>query len=62
MTGSLNASLGQWLIASGRLPARYSVAQGTRLQRHGRVHVDSDGSDVWVGGSSVTCIDGHVTL
>ena len=62
VTGSLNASLGQWLIGAGHAPARYEVAQGTRLQRSGRVHIASDGRDVWVGGSSVTCIDGHVAL
>lgn len=63
VTGSLNASLAQWLIAEGHLPERYLAAQGQCLGRAGRVHVmrDSDGQ-VWVGGDSVTCIDGQVTL
>ena len=63
VTGSLNASLAQWLIAEGHLPERYIAGQGQALGRDGRVHVmrDSDGQ-VWVGGDSVTCIDGHVTL
>ena len=63
VTGSLNASLAQWLIAEGHLPERYLAAQGQCLGRSGRVHVmrDADGQ-VWVGGDSVTCIDGKVTL
>ena len=63
MTGSLNASLAQWLIAEGRLPARYVAAQGACLGRAGRIELerDSDGQ-VWVGGDSVTCISGTVVL
>jgi PhzF family phenazine biosynthesis protein len=63
VTGSLNASLAQWLIAEGHLPERYVAAQGQCLGRAGRVRVmrDADGQ-VWIGGDSVTCIDGKVTL
>jgi PhzF family phenazine biosynthesis protein len=62
VTGSLNASFAQWLIAEGRLPRRYVVAQGTRLERAGRVHVEQDGDTVWVGGASVSCIRGELSL
>jgi PhzF family phenazine biosynthesis protein len=62
VTGSLNASLGQWLIPTGVLPEHYVVAQGTVLQRAGRVHVQRVGDDVWVGGDTVTCIAGEVQL
>ncbi|VTU36128.1 PhzF family phenazine biosynthesis protein [Variovorax sp. RA8] len=63
VTGSLNASLAQWLIADGYLPERYLAAQGQCLGRSGRVHVMRDGEgQVWVGGDSVTCIDGKLTL
>ncbi|WP_280153665.1 PhzF family phenazine biosynthesis protein [Piscinibacter sp. XHJ-5] len=62
VTGSLNASFAQWLIAEGHLPRRYVAAQGTRLERDGRVHVDSDGDTVWVGGASVSCIRGELSL
>jgi len=62
VTGSLNAALGQWLIPEGRLPARYRVAQGTRLQRAGRVQVTAENGAVWVSGESVTCVDGSVLL
>jgi PhzF family phenazine biosynthesis protein len=63
VTGSLNASLGQWLLASGRVAAPYVASQGTVMGRRGRVHVtqDADGQ-VWVGGGTVTCITGTVTL
>jgi PhzF family phenazine biosynthesis protein len=63
VTGSLNASLAQWLMAEGHAPAAYVAAQGACLQRAGRVHLlrDADGQ-VWVGGRSVTCIAGTVIL
>ena len=63
VTGSLNAALAQWLIGAGLAPAKYVAAQGTVMQREGRVHIerDADGT-VWVGGASVTCINGVVAL
>jgi PhzF family phenazine biosynthesis protein len=63
VTGGLNASLAQWLIEDGYLPATYIAAQGLCLDRAGRVHIERDArGQVWVGGSVVTCIDGMVTL
>lgn len=62
VTGSLNAALAQWLIGAGLAPASYIAAQGTALARAGRAHVLQDGADIWIGGSSVTCINGEVTL
>jgi PhzF family phenazine biosynthesis protein len=62
VTGSLNASLAQWLIDEALAPARYVVAQGTRLGRSGRVHIESLGGQRWVGGSSVVCVEGSVML
>ena len=41
---------------------RYVAAQGTRLGRAGRVHVEQRDGKVWVGGDSVTCIEGSVSL
>jgi len=63
VTGSLNASLAQWLIAEGLAPRHYLVAQGECLGRAGRVHIaqDDDGQ-VWVGGQAVTCIHGTALL
>jgi PhzF family phenazine biosynthesis protein len=63
VTGSLNAALAQWLIGAGLAPERYVAAQGTAMAREGRVHIERDASGtIWVGGASVTCIDGRVTL
>ena len=55
-------SLAQWLIGAGLAPARYVASQGTALGRAGRVHVEQDGADIWVGGHTVTCISGTVRL
>jgi len=63
VTGSLNAALGQWLIGAGLAPTHYVARQGTALGRAGRVHVQQDAQgQVWVGGESVVCIKGQVTL
>ena len=62
VTGSLNAALAQWLIGAGLAPARYIASQGTALRRAGRVHVQQDGADIWVGGHTATCISGTVRL
>lgn len=63
VTGSLNAALAQWLIGAGLAPERYIASQGTALGRAGRVHVERDAAgEIWVGGASVTCIDGQVRL
>jgi len=62
VTGSLNASLAQWLIESGAAPEAYVAAQGTCLQRAGRVHIVREAGTVWVGGASVSCVRGELTL
>jgi PhzF family phenazine biosynthesis protein len=62
VTGSLNASLAQWLIGAGLAPTSYVAGQGAVLQRDGRVHIVQDGNDIWVGGDVVACIAGDVDL
>ena len=63
VTGSLNASLAQWLLADGHLAGDYLAAQGACLQRAGRIRIARDGAGaVWVGGDAVTCISGQVSL
>jgi PhzF family phenazine biosynthesis protein len=62
VTGSLNAALAQWLIGDGLAPPTYVASQGTALGRAGRVHVQQQGDDIWIGGHSVTVIDGSVAL
>lgn len=63
VTGSLNASLGEWLLRIGRATSPYVASQGAALGRSGRVHIsrDDDGT-IWVVGGTVTCISGSVDL
>ena len=63
MTGSLNASLGQWLTTAGHATAPYTASQGAARGRDGRIYVerDADGT-IWVGGDTVTCVQGTVDL
>ncbi|SAK59871.1 PhzF family phenazine biosynthesis protein [Caballeronia ptereochthonis] len=63
VTGSANAALATLLSAQGRRPgASFTVRQGTALGRDGRVSItyddDASGAPVWIGGRSVTIIDG----
>jgi PhzF family phenazine biosynthesis protein len=63
VTGSLNASLAQWLLATGRAKAPYVARQGTALGRSGEVRITTgDDGQVWVGGSTVTRVFGTVEL
>jgi PhzF family phenazine biosynthesis protein len=61
VTGSLNAGIAQWL-AGDRLPASYVSSQGTVLGRRGRVHVETEGDTIWVGGDALTTVTGQVAL
>lgn len=63
VTGSLNASLAQWLLGAGLATAPYVASQGTVLGRLGRVHIsrDADGT-IWVAGGTITCVTGQVEL
>lgn len=62
VTGSLNAGLASWLIPSGLAKSRYVVSQGSVLGRAGRVFIDQDGDDIWVGGDVSRCIEGQISL
>ena len=62
VTGSLNASLAQWLLADGTLRSPYVASQGTVMGRAGRVTVAEADGEIWIGGRAVTCITGQVDL
>ena len=63
ITGSLNAALAHWLQADGRLKEPVIIAQGTKINRHGRVFVQpAGGKDVLIGGDTHIVIDGMVNL
>ncbi|MGH3074102.1 MAG: PhzF family phenazine biosynthesis protein [Gaiellales bacterium] len=63
VTGSLNASLAQWLLGAGYATAPYVAAQGTALGRRGRARISQDADrTIWVGGGTVTCVSGQVEL
>ncbi|WP_374674075.1 PhzF family phenazine biosynthesis protein [Ideonella sp.] len=62
VTGSLNASLAEWLIGEGVAPPAYVAAQGTALGRHGRVHVRREADGLWIGGDVAACIRGELRL
>jgi PhzF family phenazine biosynthesis protein len=62
VTGSLNASIAQWLLRTDRLQSPYVASQGSALGRAGRVHVTAEDGEIWVGGDTVVCIDGTVTI
>ena len=63
VTGSLHASVAQWLLGSGQLSAPYVATQGGAINRAGRVHVSQGGNGtIWVGGRTKTILSGHAGL
>ncbi|HJA60103.1 MULTISPECIES: PhzF family phenazine biosynthesis protein [unclassified Brevibacterium] len=58
VTGSLNASVAQWLIGAGRAPNSYTLTQGTALGRSGVVSISAEDDEVWVGGATTVCFRG----
>jgi len=62
VTGSLNASVAQWLLADGRLTAPYLAHQGTAIGREGRIHVSEGDGEIWIGGRTETVIAGGAEL
>lgn len=63
ITGSLNAALALWLQADGRLRGPVTVAQGTKINRRGRVFIYPSGDkDVFIGGDTHIIIEGTVNL
>ena len=62
VTGSLNASVAQWLLGSGRVQAPYVASQGTAIGRAGRIHVAQADNEIWIGGDTVICVTGTVDL
>lgn len=61
-TGSLNAGIAQWLLGEGLAPERYVVSQGTAMGRAGRIRIERQGDDIWVGGAVAVCIEGRLQL
>ena len=61
-TGSLNAGVAQWLLSEGLAPECYVVSQGTAMGRAGRIRVERQGDEIWVGGAVAVCIEGRLQL
>ena len=63
VTGSLNASLAQWLIGAGRFVPPYMASRGKSMGHAGEIHVSMDElKQVWIGGSVTACIQGTVEI
>ena len=61
VTGSLNASVAQWLFETGRATGAYRAAQGTKIGYEGRIRLRQDTAGaVWVGGATRTMFVGKM--
>jgi PhzF family phenazine biosynthesis protein len=58
--GSGNISVAAYLRHFDRAPECYVTRQGMQLGRDGRVSLRLDGDDIWLGGETVTCIEGRL--
>ncbi len=62
VTGSLNASMAQWMLKSNRASAPFVNHQGQRVGRQGRIRIDQDeDGTVWVAGSANVLVRGTLT-
>ncbi|CCP05201.1 PhzF family phenazine biosynthesis protein [Erwinia amylovora] len=61
VTGSANACLARYFQARG-VELDYHVRQGTAIQRAGRLSVNYACDGIWIGGQTVTVIDGSVQV
>jgi len=61
--GSMNASVGQWLVRTGAVSGSYRVSQGQRLGRAGDITItpEADGT-VRVGGATTTLFYGTAMI
>lgn len=63
VTGSLNASVAQWLFEKGEVSQSFTVSQGQVVGRKGLVTLSQDQQgEVWVGGVTATVIAGLAFL
>jgi PhzF family phenazine biosynthesis protein len=63
ITGSLNAAIARWMLAQGRLPSAMTVAQGTVIDRRGRVAIRlAANGRLWIGGYTQVLIEGTLSL
>ena len=55
ITGSLNAAIAHWMYEESRLPPQIAVAQGTKINRHGRIFINHDSATpgrIMIGGQT----------
>lgn len=60
ITGSLNASAAEWLLAKNRATAPYVASQGSAIGRNGRVYISEEDGKIWVGGSTKVTLSGFL--
>ncbi len=62
ITGSMNAAIACWMYGAGHWKSDVTIAQGTCLEREGRVHVRRASDQVWIGGETQILIEGTLNL
>lgn len=61
--GSLNASVAQWMLENQWQTAPYTVSQGARVGRNGRISIEQDEDGrIWIGGRTRTLFSGEAHL
>ncbi|HBZ15290.1 MAG TPA: phenazine biosynthesis protein PhzF family [Pantoea sp.] len=61
VTGSANACLARYFAAQGQT-RDYRARQGSVIQREGRIQVSFSDAAIWIGGQTVTVIDGTIAV
>ena len=58
ITGSLNASAAEWLLAKNRAIFPYVASQGSAIGRNGRIYISEDEGVIWVAGKTKVIFSG----
>ncbi len=62
VTGSFAAGIALWFAREGLAPRRYTLHQGTALQRSGLIDVEEEDGTIWIGGSILEGVSGKLRI
>ncbi|OUU24694.1 MAG: phenazine biosynthesis protein PhzF [Planctomycetia bacterium TMED53] len=62
VTGSLAAGIAIWFAREGLAPEKYTLHQGTALQRSGLIEVCQEDETLWIGGTILEGVSGTLRI
>ncbi|CAB0532572.1 PhzF family phenazine biosynthesis protein [Corynebacterium diphtheriae] len=62
VTGSLNATIAQWLRKQNKVDNEYEAFQGQFIGAAGKITILDDASGIWIGGETQVQINGSIHI